>query len=337
MSRSACSVVLGALAVAGICVFGLSSPSFPTLQQPPLANSSAARLPGVASRERTLIFVGDVMLSRNVGRKMQAHGDWGYPFRKIAGALHGADLVYCNLECPVSDQGRDLHHLYSFRADPRAIEGLKEAGFTIVSEANNHAYDWGPAALADTLDRLHAADIRTVGAGKNVREAHYPTIVDLSGLRVAFLAYVNVEPQDAAAEIDRPGVAWLDADQVLTDIRFARNLSDLVVVCPHWGVEYAVAPAREQESLARKMIDAGADMVVGSHPHVVQSISRYRGCWIAYSLGNFIFDQKDRPTHRGLLLKVTIRDKRIADVSPISVDISADYQAGLAPPKGPAS
>jgi poly-gamma-glutamate synthesis protein (capsule biosynthesis protein) len=264
---------------------------------------------------------------------MEAKGDWGYPFRPVSGVLHGADLAYCNLECPVSDRGRNLHHLYSFRADPRALEGLKEAGFTIVSEANNHAYDWGPAALADTLGRLHAIGIRTVGAGENTLEAHHPTVVDLDGLRVAFLAYVNIDPQEAAAGAEHPGVAWLDLEQVTSDIRFARNLADLVVVCPHWGVEYATAPTRQQQELARRMVDAGADLIVASHPHVVQPLEQYRGRWIAYSLGNFIFDQKDPATHRGLILEVRVRDKKIAEVTKVPIEINADCQAVLAPPK----
>jgi poly-gamma-glutamate synthesis protein (capsule biosynthesis protein) len=268
---------------------------------------------------------------------MDAKRDWGYPFGQISGVLRGADLVYCNLECPVSDRGRDLHHLYSFRADPRALKGLKAAGFTVVSEANNHAYDWGPAALVDTLGRLHTAGIRTVGAGENTLEAHHPTVVDLGEVRVAFLACVNIDPPEAAASAHHPGVAWLNIEQVARDIRFARNLADLVVVCPHWGVEYVPVPTRQQEELARKMIDAGADLVVGSHPHVVQPLVQYRGRWVAFSLGNFIFDQRDPATHRGLLLKVTVRDKKITKVARIPIEINSDCQARLATPQGQVS
>ena len=333
MTRSNRNAILGAITIAGLCVFGPSSPSFPTLPRPPRSNSSLDRLTAAAPYQHTLIFAGDVMLSRGVGRKMDAKGDWGHPFRLVSGVLHGADLAYCNLECPISDRGRNLHHLYSFRADPRALEGLKAAGFTIVSEANNHAYDWGPAALVDTLRRLHAVGIRTTGAGENTLEAHHPTVVDLGGVRVAFLAYVNIDPQNAAAGVDRPGVAWLDIEQVEADIRFARNLADLVVVCPHWGVEYAPIPTRQQQELARGMIDAGADLIVGSHPHVVQPLEQYHGHWVAYSLGNFVFDQKDPATHRGLLLKVTVRDRKIAQVTKVPIEINADCQALFATPK----
>lgn len=278
------------------------------------------------------------MLSRGVGARMQSQHDWLLPFRPIADTLHNADLRFCNLECPVSDRGHDRHHLYSFRADPRALAGLKEAGFEIVSQANNHAYDWGPEALVDTLARLRAEGIRPVGAGENALVAHYPAIMKVGSLRVAFLAYVNIDPQQATAQVDRPGVAWLDLPQVLADIRFARLLADLVIVSPHWGVEYAAKPARQQVEIAHQMIDAGADLIVGTHPHVVQPLESYRDRWIAYSLGNFVFDQKGPVTHRGLILKVTVRAKRIVDVAPLPIEINSNFQPVLAarpqrPPK----
>ena len=264
-----------------------------------------------------------------------AHGsaeDWSLPFHLIADTLRNADLRYCNLECPVSDRGHNLHHLYSFRADPRVIDGLKAAGFNVASQANNHTYDWGPEALLDSLERLRAAGIQPVGAGQNILAAHYPLLVNVGGLRIAFLAYVNIDPKEATAGVDRPGVAWLDPAQVLADIRFARPLADLVIVCPHWGVEYALQPTREQVEIAHQMIDAGADLVVGSHPHVVQPLEKYHDHWIAYSLGNFIFDQQNYATHRGLMLQVKVRGKQIAEVLPIPIKINSTFQAALAQP-----
>lgn len=282
-------------------------------------------------KERTLLFVGDVMLSRGVGEKMKSASDWNFPFQKIASTLAAADLAFGNLECPVSDMGRNQHHLYSFRADPRAIEGLKYAGFDVMSVANNHTYDWGAAALLDTVRRLREAGITPVGAGANDLEAHYPQRVDLGGVKLAFLAYVNVEPKAAMAAPDKPGVAWLEPERVFADIRFARPLADLVVVSLHWGSEYATQPQREQVELAHQMIDAGADLVVGSHPHVVQTLEQYRGRWIAYSLGNFVFDQQAPATRRALMLKVRLIDKAIAEVTPISITIDRTFQAFLTP------
>jgi poly-gamma-glutamate synthesis protein (capsule biosynthesis protein) len=317
---------LAAMALAGWGVLNpLTAPQDASPQQPP----SVA--PTQEKRERTLLFVGDVMLSRGVGARMEAEDDWSLPFEEIADLLRSADLRFCNLECPISDRGHNLHHLYSFRADPRALEGLRTAGFDVVSQANNHAYDWGPEALTDSLERLRGAGIRPVGAGQNALAAHYPVLMSVGRLRIAFLAYVDVDPREAAAGVDRTGVAWLDPPQVLADIRFARPLADLVIVCPHWGVEYALKPTRDQVQLAHQMIDAGADLIVGSHPHVVQPLEPYNTRWIAYSLGNFIFDQKSAATHRGLMLRVTVRDKQIADVTPIPININSRFQAQVAP------
>jgi poly-gamma-glutamate capsule biosynthesis protein CapA/YwtB (metallophosphatase superfamily) len=322
---------LAALAVGSWCVLSPLTP--PQDAEPPQTPST--KTPAAPStpqrREYTLLFTGDVMLSRAVGSGMATQKDWSFPFHLIADTLRSADLRYCNLECPISDRGRNLHHLYSFRADPRAIEGLKAAGFDVASQANNHTYDWGPEALLDSLERLRAAGIRPVGAGQNILAAHYPLLVNVGCLRIAFLAYVDIDPKEAAAGVDRPGVAWLDPAQALADIRFARPLADLVIVCPHWGVEYALKPSRTQVELAHQMIDAGADLIVGSHPHVVQPLENYHDRWIAYSLGNFIFDQQNPATHRGLMLQVTVREKQIAEVLPIDIKINSSFQAALAP------
>jgi poly-gamma-glutamate capsule biosynthesis protein CapA/YwtB (metallophosphatase superfamily) len=285
-------------------------------------------------RDLTLLFVGDVMLSRGVGARMASKGDWTFPFLRIADTLRAADLTFGNLECPVSDVGRNRHHLYSFRADPKAIDGLTFAGFDVMSVANNHLYDWGPKALVDTLKRLREAGIKPVGAGAEDREAHYPTLVEVEGVKLAFLAYVDVDPKVAAAGPQKPGVAWLDPERVLADIRFARPLADVVIVSLHWGIEYMTRPEPEQVELAHQMIDAGADLVVGGHPHVVQPLEEYQGRWIAYSLGNFVFDQKPPATHSGLMLRVTISDGQITDVTPIPISIGrATFQAELTPPQ----
>ena len=282
--------------------------------------------------EHTLLFVGDIMLSRGVGRRMVAENDFTYPFQLIRENLAAADLTFANLECPVSDQGKEKGHLYSFRADPKVIEGLLSAGIDVVSVANNHMYDWGPEALLDTVRRLREAGIRPVGAGSNDLEAHYPQLVQIGDLRLAFLTYVEIQPQYATAAPGKPGVAWLEPERVLADIRFARPLADLVIVSPHWGVEYATKPTRAQVDLAHKIIDAGADLIVGTHPHVIQQVEEYNGRWIAYSLGNFIFDQKARGTNRGLMLRVRIEGKQIAEVVQVPISISAESQTSLTPP-----
>jgi poly-gamma-glutamate capsule biosynthesis protein CapA/YwtB (metallophosphatase superfamily) len=303
-----------------------------------ISPAAAAQTPAAVfnpNTQQTLLFVGDVMLSRSVGKKMEALKNWNYPFEKIADTLRAADLTYANLECPVSDTGANQHHLYSFRADPRVIDGLKFAGFDVLGVANNHMYDWGRPALLDTVRRLRDAGLHPVGAGANELEAHSPVIVNMKGVRVAFLAYVSIPPEQATAGADEPGVAWLVGDRVMGDIRFARPLADVVIVCLHWGTEYAPKPDRKQVELAHQMIDAGADLVVGGHPHVVQPCEFYHGRWIAYSLGNFIFDQHWPSTHHGLMLRVTLTGTVVTDATPIPITIDNDFQAFLTPPAPP--
>ncbi len=314
-------------ALAALCLLGLAlvAPSGPFSQDVAPATPGPGR--------HTLLFVGDVMLSRGVGRKIQEEGDWTFPFRKIADTLRSADLTFGNLECPVSDAGRDLHHKYSFRADPRVIEGLEWAGFRVMSVANNHIDDWDRPALLDTVRRLRSAGILPVGAGANDLEAHYPVVVDLKGVRVAFLAYVGIPPEEAEAGPDLAGVAWLDPERVLADIRFARPLADVVVVSLHWGVEYASRPERRQMQLAHQIIDAGADLVVGGHPHIIQRLEQYHDRWIVFSLGNFIFDQRAPGTRRGNMLKVTLTGKQISAVETIPITIDLSMQAALTSPE----
>ena len=303
-----------------------------------LAASAVAQTPPPVSapHELRLLFVGDVMLARGVGAKALSRGDWTFPFQKIAETLRAADLSFGNLECAVSDTGRDLHHLYSLRADPQAIDGLKFAGFRVLSVANNHVYDWDRPALLDTLRRLREAGIEPVGAGANDLEAHQPVVVNLGGTRIALLAYVGIEPREATAGPDRAGVAWLDPARVLEDIRLARPLADLVIVSLHWGVEYAPRPQPRQIRLAHAMIDAGADLIVGGHPHVVQPLEQYRGRSIAYSLGNFVFDQRDPVTHRGRMLEVTVSDKQVKEVLAVPIAINRDFQPSVAAVDQPA-
>jgi len=303
-----------------------------------ISPAATAQTPTTAfnpNTQQTLLFVGDVMLSRSVGKKMEALKNWNFPFEKIADTLRAADLTYANLECPVSDIGTNQHHLYSFRADPRVIDGLKFAGFDVLGVANNHMFDWGRPALLDTVRRLRDASLHPVGAGSNELEAHTPVIVNMKGVRVAFLAYVSIPPEQATAGADEPGVAWLVGDRVMGDIRFARPLADVLIVCLHWGTEYAPQPDRKQVELAHQMIDAGADLVVGGHPHVVQPRELYHGRWIAYSLGNFIFDQHWPSTHHGLMLRVTLTGKEVTDATPIPITVDGSFQAFLTPPAPP--
>jgi poly-gamma-glutamate synthesis protein (capsule biosynthesis protein) len=278
--------------------------------------------------ERTvLLFGGDVMLSRNIGQLMEERGDWHYPFALIADTLRDADIMVVNLEGPISLRGKNVGSQYSFRADPRAGEALRFAGVDVVSLANNHMYDWGPEALLDTLALLDDVGIAHAGAGRDYAEAHAPAIIISNGIRFAFLSYTNLVPRSLTTVSSTPAIAWADPGVIAEDIRAARSGgADAVIVLLHFGEEYELKHNAFQESLAKSVIDAGAALVVGHHPHVPQEIERYGSGYIAYSLGNLVFDQNFRDTKQGLLLRAEIKNGEVVNVTPIPIAFNETYQ-----------
>lgn len=283
---------------------------------------------GRAEREEIhIVFVGDVMLSRKIGELMANKNDYRFPFLKIASTTGAADIVFANLESPLSSRGVKSGSIYSFRADPRAMEGLTFAGVTAVSVANNHIWDYGRHAFEDTVEYLLEKGIAAVGGGKNYEEAHAPKIITVGKTRVAFLAYTNLLPVSLGLSSSTPAVARFDDETLKTDIAQAKELSDFLVVSFHWGDEYRTKRNAEQERVAKLSIDAGADIIVGHHPHVVEEVEEYNGGWIAYSLGNFIFDQNfSEDTRRGLALDVAVKDDKIIEVTKREIAFTADYQ-----------
>ena len=237
----------------------------------------------------TIAFVGDIMLTDTPGKVVRQGRD---PFAPFAALLKQADIRVGNLECVVATTGTaDPAKPYSFRAHPRTLPVLKRH-FDVVGLANNHSGDFGPAAFAEMLDRLDKAGIAYFGGGHTLKEAHTPLIIERKGLRIALLGYDEFFPRSFEADVDKPGVAWSEDEQVRLDITTARSLhrADLVIPVMHWGWEHEPLASARQRQLARLMIDAGADAVVGGHPHVTQDIETYRGKPIIYSLGNFLFD-----------------------------------------------
>jgi len=280
----------------------------------------------------TLMFVGDIMLDRGVEWSVNQYGkgDWKFPFLKIIDGLNEADILFGNLESPISDKGVKVGSIYSFRATPKAITGLTFAGFDILSVANNHIFDYGRLAMEDNFKRLKLAGIAYVGGGFNEIEAHSPVIKNLRGTKLAFLAYNNLGSKHWAAKGDNSGIGWLEEEKLAEDIKEAKEKADIVVVSMHFGDEYQPKPNSEQKTFAHLAIDSGADLVVGHHPHVVQGIENYKGKYIAYSLGNFVFDQGfSKETMEGLLLKVVVEDAKIKEVIPIDIKINQYFQPRL--------
>lgn len=233
-----------------------------------------------------IAWMGDVMLADGPGRFMARKGD---PFKPFASRMAKADIRVANLECVIASGGKALAKPWTFRASPRVLPVLTRH-VDVVSVANNHSGDFGKSAFAEMLTRLNKAGLPYFGGGMDWREAHRPFIIERKGVKIALLGYDEFFPRVFEAGEHLPGVAWSEDEQVAYDIRQARMQADVVIPFMHWGQEHEPRANERQRELARLMIDAGADAVVGAHPHVVQDTETYKGKPIVYSLGNFVFD-----------------------------------------------
>ena len=283
-------------------------------------------------KETTLMFVGDIMLSRAVGQKMRGEENFRWPFEEIKEYLGWADLLFGNLECPVT-VGRPIRSgEMVFRADPEVVQGLKWAGFDVLSLANNHTPNWGQQGLKDTFKNLDDAGISYVGAGVDITQALEPKVLEVDGIKIAFLAFndSDVVPVSYQATDTRAGTAFMRTSQMKEKVGEAKEKADLVVVSMHSGTEYAYQPNNRQINFTQSAIEAGADLVVGHHPHVIQKTEKYKDGWVAYSLGNFVFDQNfSEPTRRGQILEVTLEEGEIKKVKTIDIRINDFYQPEL--------
>jgi len=235
-----------------------------------------------------LVAVGDICLAGGVERGAVRSGS-SYPFTRMLNDLRGADIAFGNLECALSSRGSRIPKRYNFRARPAWAARLAAAGFDVLSLANNHTQDYGRAALGDTVTHVQRAGIRAVGAGLTRAAAHAVQIVTVRGLRVGFLAYLGMFPPLLPVVSDSPSVAMGYPESVRRDVALARGKVDILLVSLHAGREMTLQPSARQKEIAHAAADAGADLVIGHHPHIVQPSERYRGARIFYSLGNFVF------------------------------------------------
>ena len=248
---------------------------------------------GVEEKPLILLFSGDVLLSSHVlnayDRGGGIQGVLDETYRK---QIQEADFFMVNQEFPFSDRGTAAEDKqYTFRLPPDRILLFQEMGIDGVTLANNHALDFGQEALLDSCEILDRAGILHTGAGKDLDAARRPVIVERKGKRIAVIGATRVIPvADWAAGGQHPGMlAAYDMTALLEEIRAQKQENDAVIVCIHWGIERDEQPQDYQRTMGRQMIDAGADLVIGSHPHVLQGMEYYKGKPIAYSLGNFVF------------------------------------------------
>jgi poly-gamma-glutamate synthesis protein (capsule biosynthesis protein) len=250
-------------------------------------------------------FVGDMMFDGGPGHLVTNHRD---PFAAVSKALKDADITVGNLECAITQEGHAVDKPFTFKGPDATLPLLKQY-FTAVTLANNHSGDWGKAGFANELELLKKNDLAWFGGGATRAQAHEALLIERKGYRIAFLGYNDYPPRSFEASRTSAGVAWLVESDVIADIRRTRqqHAVDVMVLFLHWGKELDATPLPEQQALARRLIDAGADAIIGAHPHVTQTIEWYKDRPIVYSLGNFLFDYfpYDPPLWTGWMLRLT--------------------------------
>lgn len=289
----------------------------------PLQTAATSRQPEVT----TVTIVGDVMLGRRVARA--SGNDPIRPLRPTAKRLAAAEITVGNLESTLSDDGSPTQGGDSFHADPDIIKGLKLAGFDTVVLANNHLGDYGQQALRQTLARLRAAELPYVGAGRDLKEARRPVIITRDGVRVGFIGTESIG-ETPAATADRGGTNRLNMpprtgplnqrqlDRISGDIEKLADRVDVVIVVPHWGTQYTHVPEASQRRAARAFVAAGADLVIGGHPHWVQGWERMDEAIVVHSLGNFVFDMDfQTKTMEGIFVEIVLWGDQVKAVEPV--------------------
>ena len=273
---------------------------------------------------------GDMIFGRQVGDYIDAYGG-AATLERVADQLAAPDVTIGNLENPLSNDESEamLAKDVILIGRPEGIEALKAADFTFVSLANNHSMDYGGVALADTMAALDEAGIKYAGAGMNYDEAWRLAETTVNGVRIAFLSFTDVIPENFLAYENSPGVAGarIDMDETCKAVREAAKNHDIVVVAMHWGIEYEdYITEYMQSEPAHQLVDAGADIILGNHPHVIQGIEFYKDALISYSQGDFVFDHfSTRKTGETFILDFDVTNKGIENVRATPIYLEDPY------------
>ena len=273
-------------------------------------------------RPLVLDAVGDVTFGEQVGPAVATYGG-AYPWKGVAGTLRAADLTVGNLETSISTRGVAAVKQYTFRGPPQALPAMAHlASFDVLTLANNHTADYGRDALLDTIRYVRAAGIQTIGAGANETLAMRPAVVEAGGLRIALLGFSDVNPLGFSATATAPGTARADPDAIAQAVRAARRQADVVVCFMHWGVELHGAPDSRQGRLAAACLAAGAQVVLGAHPHVLGPVLRPSSrTLVAWTLGNFVFPSSGATARTAVLqVRLDARGVRGYRLLPVEID-----------------
>lgn len=259
-----------------------------------------------------------------------------YPYEEVTDILQGADLAVGTLNATMSDAAPRTGCIptYVLVGGPENADALARAGFDVMSVATNHIKNCGltncgDRAFFDTLDNLRRVGILPVGAGENHAEAMQPVVVTLQGVRFGIVSLGHIEPM-AFAGVDTPGIAVLNEENLKAAIAAARRVSDVVIAMPHWGPEDSPTPGWIQRGLAHKLVEAGADLVVGNHTHVVQGMQIINNIPVFYGLGNFVFDQWPRDHQQGVILLVHFVGGEYAGYEFIPTHVDRDGRVHIA-------
>ncbi|MXW96668.1 MAG: CapA family protein [Acidimicrobiaceae bacterium] len=291
-----------------------ASPTLPpettasVLTTAPITTVRSTTTTSESTRAWTLLAGGDVLMEHSERLGLD-------PFEFIEPPLGSSDLSVVNVEMAISDRGTPHYKTYVFRAPPPAARRIAAGGVRVANLANNHAMDFGGDALADTIDLLEGAGVATIGAGRNIDEAYrYRILTTGGGVNVAFVGASLVVPSNFAAGSSTPGIASAhppDLARVLDTVRAAGAAADAVVVIVHWGVEREPCPNDAQRSLSQQLLDAGADAVIGHHPHVLQPVVHTGDKLVAFSLGNFIWEPRQHMSGETGVLQVDFEGDRV--------------------------
>jgi len=267
-----------------------------------------------------LFFAGDIMLSRHVGTKITETKNPALPFLSVAERIQAADISFANLESPFLDSKPRVTEGLVFKAEPEYVAGLKLAGFDILSTANNHSFDQGRDGIDYTLSWLAENGIMPIGTGS---DCHDGKIITANGVDFGYLAYSYTAYNSGGSIPDPLVCSWFDSEKVRADVAKMRMQADVVIVSAHTGIEYQRQPTPADVERAHLAIDAGVDLVIGHHPHWVQTTEQYRGKWILHSLGNFVFDQMwSQDTRQGLAAEIHYDKTRLQKIilHPVIID-----------------
>lgn len=269
----------------------------------------------------TIIATGDTMLG-SWAQQVMIDSGYAYPFGRIQTHTESADIFFTNLEAPFGKTGKPFDKKFTFQVKPDLVKVLSAGGINLVSLANNHTMDFGLPSLLETTTLLDEQQIQYAGAGRNLQEARRPAMMVIKGRKIGFLSYSLTFPEEFWASDTSAGTCFPYAEFVFGDVARLAQESDFVIVSCHWGQELLDTPKPYQIKLAHQLIDKGADLVLGHHPHIIQGMEIYKGKLIAYSLGNFIFGSYSESARDSYLLKVTLLEgskETKAQVIPISV------------------